>query len=199
MKVIGVGCGPGMITLEAISEIVKAAKIYGSSRAIEMARAHIPGGCEVREIRDYKNLDTLPEDAVLLSTGDPMLAGLGTRGDRVIPGISSMQVAFARLGLPLDNAVVAVAHGKDYETAMREAAEGLAGGKTVFLIADPKFDVRQLGLYLTEHDIACDIAVCEDLGYPGERIEIGTALVPPAARSGMFSLVLGRLRQEVQQ
>jgi cobalt-precorrin-7 (C5)-methyltransferase len=199
MKVVGVGCGPGMITLEAIDAIGNARQIFGSARAIEMVKAYIPGRCEVREIRDYKNLDTLPEDAVLLSTGDPMLAGLGTHGDRIIPGISSMQVAFARLGLPLDNAVVAVAHGNDHEAAMREATEELARGKTVFLIADPKFDIGQLGLYLTEHGIACDIAVCEDLGYPGERIEIGTALSPRTARSGLFSLVLGHLTPEVRQ
>jgi cobalt-precorrin-7 (C5)-methyltransferase len=82
---------------------------------------------------------------------------------------------------------------------MAKAAAGLACGKTVFLVADPKFDVARLGSYLAGRGIACDIALCEDLGYPGERIEIGTALAPPAARSGMFCLVLGRLRPEVRQ
>jgi cobalt-precorrin-7 (C5)-methyltransferase len=199
MKVVGVGCGPGMITPEAIDAIRNARQIYGSARAIEIAREHIPEGCEVEVIRDYGNIGALPGDAVLLSTGDPMLAGLGAHGARVIPGISSMQVAFARLGLPLDDAVVAVAHGKDHETAMRKAAEELARGRTVYLVADPKFDVGRLGSYLTGHGIGCDIAICEDLGYPGERIEIGTALSPPAAMSGLFSLVLGRLTPEVRQ
>ena len=77
MKIVGVGCGPGMLTEEAIRVIASAPSVYGSDRAIELAREYIPKRCDVRSIDDFKNLSHLPEDAVILSTGDPMLAGLG--------------------------------------------------------------------------------------------------------------------------
>ncbi|MDG6251203.1 MAG: cobalt-precorrin-7 (C(5))-methyltransferase, partial [Methanocalculus sp.] len=45
MKVVGVGCGDGMLTEEAIAAIQGARLIYGSSRAIERVRHHISPGC----------------------------------------------------------------------------------------------------------------------------------------------------------
>jgi cobalt-precorrin-7 (C5)-methyltransferase len=195
MKVIGVGCGPGLITLEAIGEIRKASKVYGSSRAIDLVREHIPEGCEVKAISDYRNIGALPGDAVLLSTGDPMLAGLGDHGTVVVPGISSMQVAFARLRLPLSQAAVAMAHGRDHKVAMQSAADDLGRGKIVFLIVEPGFDIKRLGSFLADCGICCDIALCEELGYPGERITIGTTAVPPEPESRLFSLLLGHLRR----
>ena len=112
MKIVGVGCGPGMLTAEAARTLRGAALIYGSVRAIALARDHIPPECEVHEIADYRSLRSLPGHAVVLSTGDPMLAGLGYLPGDVIPGISSLQVAFARLKIPLTRAAVVTAHGK---------------------------------------------------------------------------------------
>ena len=80
MMVVGVGCGPGMMTVEAIDRLRKASKIFGSARSIELAGEYIPSGCAVTAIEDYSRLHELPEDAVVLSTGDPMLAGLGLLG-----------------------------------------------------------------------------------------------------------------------
>ena len=70
-------CGPGMLTEEAARVIQSAKSIYGSGRAIELVQKLIPKNCTVRSISDYRNLSQLPESAVVLSTGDPMLAGLG--------------------------------------------------------------------------------------------------------------------------
>lgn len=41
----------------------------------------------------------------------------------------------------------------------------------------------------------CDIVLCEELGYPEERIVKGTVSSPPEAKSGMFSLVIGNLER----
>lgn len=196
MIVVGTGCGPGMVTQQAIEEIRKARRVYGSARAIELVREHIHEACEVREIKDYKKIRELPEDAVLLSTGDPMLAGLGGYGSKVVPGISSMQVAFARLRLTLSDAVVVTAHGRDHEEAVRTAAEEVARNRIVFLIADPGFDVDKLARHLADCGLACEIVLCEELGYPAERIARGTVAEPPEVRSGMFSLVIGRTGRE---
>lgn len=87
MKIVGVGCGPGMVTEQAAQVIRSARFIYGSSRAIGLVKKLIPDNCTVRSISDFRNLSQLPENAVVLSTGDPMLAGLGYLPGEVVPGI----------------------------------------------------------------------------------------------------------------
>ncbi|NLZ29750.1 MAG: cobalt-precorrin-7 (C(5))-methyltransferase [Methanomicrobiales archaeon] len=189
MKVVGVGCGPGMLTAEAAAVIAGAAFIYGSPRAIALARSAIRPGCEVHEIEDYRALRSLPEHAVVLSTGDPMLAGLGYLPGEVVPGVSSLQVAFARLKIPLVRSAIISAHGKDHARAITDAREEVLRGRVVFLIADPTFDLGALAAALPPET---GIAVCEDLGYPDERVAVGTAAGPPVVRGDLFVVVAGR-------
>jgi cobalt-precorrin-7 (C5)-methyltransferase len=190
VKVVGVGCGPGMLTEEAIRAIAAATEIYGSRRAIELAMHQISPGARVHEIGDYRHLGDLPAHAVLLSTGDPMLAGLGMAGSGVVPGISSLQIAAARLRLPLARFSVVSAHGKDHAGAIAEASGELARGRCVFLLSDPSFDPRLLAGAVDDGGDGYRIAVCERLGYPDERISVGTARDPPAACSGLFVVVI---------
>jgi cobalt-precorrin-7 (C5)-methyltransferase len=191
MKIVGVGCGPGMLTEEAVLALKGARRVYGSRRAIELARSALARSCEIHEIRDYSSLD-LPEDAILLSTGDPMLAGLGDRSGEVIPGISSLQLAFARLRLPLVKVAVVDGHNRDPREAISETVEEVRRGKIVFLLPDPAFPLGDLAAALRKEGISCSIALCEDLGYPAERLAMGTPDQPPVVRSRLFSLVVGR-------
>ena len=191
MKIVGVGCAPGLLTMEAIRVLRGAGRVYGSRRAIEIAGEAIPRSCEVHEIRDYSALG-IPDDAVLLSTGDPMLAGLGDRGGEVVPGISSLQIAFARLRLPLARVSVVDGHARPAPEAMATTLEEVRRGKIVFLLPDPSFPLETLAGTLKAEGIACTIALCEDLGYPAERITLGTPDAPPAVGSRLFSLVIGR-------
>ena len=192
MKIVGVGCGPGMLTEEAILRIAGAKTIYGSDRAIEIARPHIRNGCEVRTIDDFKSLHTLPPDVVVLSTGDPMLAGLGYLAGDVTPGVSSLQVAAARLHIPLSRISVVVAHGRGHEKGMQETLEEVQRGKIVYLLADPKFDVNELYRRLAVlNSRPIRIAVCENLGYPEERITSGDIASLPIPSADLYSLVIG--------
>ena len=134
MIIVGVGAGPGMLTEEAIKAISFARMIYGSERAIEIARQHISPDCTVHIIEDYKKLRKLPESAVVLSTGDPMLSGLGYLGGKVVPGISSMQVACARLRISQLRMVPVTLHGRavDYDSLAVIASEIGAGNVYFF-------------------------------------------------------------------
>jgi cobalt-precorrin-7 (C5)-methyltransferase len=190
MIVVGVGCGPGMMTVDAITRLRSASKIYGSERAIELARSFIPSDCQVKMIRDYSKLNELPDDAVLLSTGDPMLAGLGRLGEEVVPGISSMQCAFSRLRLPMTRAVVVDAHGKDQEAAMREMLEEVERGRTPFVLTGPDFDISGLARMMVDANVECTMIILENLGYRDEIISFGDARHPPSAVSRLFSLIL---------
>ena len=191
MKIIGVGCGPGLLTVQAILELKKARFAYGSERAIALARPFLPENCTVRSIDDYKKLPTLPDNAVILSTGDPMLAGLGYLKGDVIPGISSLQIAAARLHIPLSRVVVVVAHGRGHEQGMEDTIDEVRRGKIVFLLADPKFNVADLYSRLAALSLPLQVALCENLAYPEERIVVGDITSPPQPEADLYSLVIG--------
>ena len=134
-------------------------------------RSNLPGhtfprNCTVRSIDDYKKLPTLPDDAVILSTGDPMLAGLGYLKGEVIPGISSLQIAVARLHIPLSRVAVVVAHGRGHEQGMQDTVDEVKRGKIVFLLADPKFNVSDLYSRLAALSLPLQIAVWRTLPIP---------------------------------
>ena len=191
MKIIGVGCGPGMLTEQAMREICRATLIFGSDRAIELVKQYIPGDCTVKTIDDFKNLHKLSGDAVILSTGDPMLAGLGYLSGEVIPGISSLQVATARLHIPVSLVSVVVAHGKGHRKGVQDTLEEVKRGKIVFLLADPKFDVNELYMQLARLSLPVRIALCENLGYPEENLLIRDIGSPPRPTEALYSLVIG--------
>ncbi|GAB7015577.1 cobalt-precorrin-7 (C(5))-methyltransferase [Methanogenium cariaci] len=192
MIVVGVGCGPGMLTEQAVAAIREADVIYGSDRAIVRAAAHIRSTCAVHVITDYQALRNLPEHAVVLSTGDPMLAGLGYLGGEVISGISSYQYACAKLGVAMTTTAIVNAHARDHEQAVREICFEIARGKIVFVIADPGFVPSVLADHLRAKGSACRIAICEKLGYPDETISVGDTETPPVPQSDLFVLMAGR-------
>lgn len=191
MKIIGVGCGPGLLTEQAIKELRAARNVYGSDRAIELARPYLTPSCRVKSIDDFKSLSRLPQDSVILSTGDPMLAGLGYLQGEVITGISSLQLATARLHIPQSRVSVVVAHGRGHEQGMTDTIEDLKRGKIVFLLADPKFNVAELYSRIQQLSIPLQVAVCENLGYPDEKIVVGPVASPPGTSADLYSLVIG--------
>lgn len=196
MKIIGTGCGPGMLTETAIEAIQEADLIVGSRRAIDLAGRYIPAGCEVRIIEDYKSLRSLPDSAVLLSTGDPMLSGLGYLGSEIIPGISSVQYGAAKTGLSLTGLVTITAHGRDPAPAIRNAADLLNRGWNICMITDPSFSLESLAKSLVVTNPEMRIILCENLGYPDERIVTGSAAHVPVPQGGMYILFLAAVNKQ---
>jgi cobalt-precorrin-7 (C5)-methyltransferase len=190
MKIVGIGAGPNLLTEEAISAIEHAEIIFGSKRAIELAREYIK--CVTHEITDYK-LDSLPEDAVVLSTGDPMLSGLGKFAEKdgeVIPGISSLQLACSRLHLDMDNLAVITAHSGERNVAERRMAQELMEGKKLFILPGGDFGVKEIADEMKSLGLSRKIYVCERLAYPDEKIRAGTTEEPPSVQSTLYCIVI---------
>lgn len=190
MKIVGVGAGPNLLTQEAISAIESAGIIFGSRRAIELAKEYIK--CDAHEIRDF-TLRSLPRDAVVLSTGDPMLSGLGKfakKGDVVVPGISSLQLACSYLRLDIEGLAVITAHSRNIDFAKNRVISEMHEGKNVFLLPDPAFGVNELASLLKQEGLLRKIWVFERLGYPDESISEGTTENPPAASSGLYCIII---------
>jgi len=192
VKIVGVGVGPGMLTVEAARAIQHAEVVYGSERAIELAAEHIC--CEIKHIKDYSRLHELPDNAVVLSTGDPNLSGLGKfarPGDVVIPGISSLQAACARLHIDQSGIVVITAHGRDPAPAAGKLRSAITSGFTVFLLPAYEFGVKQVAEMLLHMGIDVPIAVFERLGYQDERVEVGSVRKPPYVNSQLYCIMVG--------
>ncbi|HNX39367.1 MAG TPA: cobalt-precorrin-7 (C(5))-methyltransferase [Methanothrix sp.] len=189
MIIVGVGAGPQMLTGEAAAAVARARLIYGSQRAIDLAREHISPEAAVHVIEDYRALKRLPEEAVVLSTGDPMLSGLGYLHGRVIPGISSMQVACARLKVSQLRVIPITVHGRSLDP--EAIAFELSRDRCVFLLTDEGTDLEGLCRFLEERGLHRDVAALSDLGYPQEREVRGDTAHPPRA-PGLSCVMIGR-------
>jgi cobalt-precorrin-7 (C5)-methyltransferase len=193
MKIVGVGCGPGLLTQEAIAALREAKICYGSERAIGLAAPFLPEDCEINTVIDYDTLRDLEgKEVVVLSTGDPMFGGLGYLSGKVIPGISSLQVACARLKVSWARITALSAHAKDGHEVLQILRDEIRRSKVVFLLADPRFDITACAEFLRESGISCDLAVCENLGYSEERIAVGSVDAPPIITSTLFCLMIGK-------
>ena len=190
MKIVGVGAGPKMITEQAI-EVIKAAEVvYGSTRAIELAKAHIRG-----EVRVLTNFDTFEdnEHVCILSTGDPMLSGLGKKAPNnaeIISGISSLQLACARQKVDIADLLVVTTHGRNLSESKEKLKSIFAFGRKLFVLSDPGFDLSEICTFLDTCGYKGDVVLFEDLGYENERITYGSLQSPPDRASDLFCVLI---------
>ena len=124
-----------------------------------------------------------PGPVVVLASGDPGFFGivrlLRARGVRpeVFPAVSSVALAFARLGLPWDDAVVLSAHGRD---PRRVLAAALGCAKSAILTA-PGREAGPERFIPPLVTAGREVYVAELLGTDGERLAKVTAAEPDAA------------------
>jgi cobalt-precorrin-7 (C5)-methyltransferase len=193
MIVVGVGVGPNMLTQEAIEVISNAPVVYGSKRSIELAEKFIK--CEANIIKDYKNLHLLPDDAVILSTGDPMFSGLGkfaAEKDRVVTGVSSIQAACARFHVDMSTLAMITAHGRDPAPAKEALIREIGLGKNIFMLPADSFGVKEVAALLRGMRIDARICIYEDIGYSYERSVCGTVANPPENKSDVYCIMIVR-------
>ena len=183
MKVVGVGPAPGFLTEIAIEEIKKARIIYGSKRALDISEKYIQGVSVV--LKDFKAIEP-EEGAIILSTGDPMVSGIGYMGDEIIPGISSVQLVCARLKIDLCNSVVIDAHGKEMQSIEKDLKKTIEMGRYAIILADKKFSLKKLKDTIGDRDCW----ICENLGYVNERITFCKTSHSPRIESSLTIVVV---------
>lgn len=194
MKIVGVGAGPKMITEEAIESIKAAHVVYGSARAIELAKAYIRGDAKI-----LTHFDTLQDDehVCVLSTGDPMLSGLGKKAPdnaQIISGISSLQLACARQKVDIADIIVITTHGRNLSESKRKLKRAFAFGRKLFILPDPDFDLTEICAFLDASGYKGDVVLFEDLGYEKERITFGNIQLPPRRASNLFCALISPQR-----
>ncbi len=120
LAVVGVGIARGHLTERGKKLIETADVVYGSRKALSLVEEIVRSKSVIIESFSRKTYEEIEEEAknrnvVVLSTGDPMVSGLGTKlkADMVEPGISSVLVALSRLGMDLCDVVVVKCHARD--------------------------------------------------------------------------------------
>lgn len=166
-----VGCDGGPLPEPAARRLSGASLVAGARRHLDAVR--LPEGARCVEIGELgAALDRIDAaaDAVVLASGDPGFFGivraLRERGiePEVIPAVSAVAAAFARMGLTWDDAVVASAHGRD----PRAAVNACRAMPKVAVLTSPAFGPAELGAELTGWGRR--LCVAERLGEPRERI-----------------------------
>jgi cobalt-precorrin-7 (C5)-methyltransferase len=187
-KLYLIGTGPGAsdyLTKAAIKTVESVDVLVGSQRALDL----FPGFKGETLILRARNMDEMMKKSIslvdedktvaILSTGDPGFSGvlkpiLNLRDDldlEVIPGISSLQLAAARLQIPWDQVNMLTLHGKGNSEVILDFMDN--GKPTIVL---PDFQVEKLAQFLMENGVDPErkVAVCERLSYPDERVFKGT-------------------------
>lgn len=178
--IVGIGPGhPDYLLPAAIRAVEQADFLAGGPRALELF-AHLNKETMVIDGKLGDVLEFIREKrkqgrvAVLVS-GDPgfhsLLSYLSkhfTRAElEVVPGISSLQVACARLKVPWQNAGLMSLHGRPLE----DIGPLLGNYPVVGLLTDPRVAPAGLGETMLDHGLTgSKIYICENLSYPEERI-----------------------------
>lgn len=181
ITVVGIGAD-GMAGLSQTSreELAKATVVYGSPRQLELLDDSV-----TPDRREWPSplLPALPTlfgdaDVHVVASGDPLLHGIGAtlirlfgaQRVRVLPHVSSVTLACARLGWTVPGTEVISLVTAAPRTAVRR------GGRAIVLSRDAQTPATLARLLNESGRGDSELTVLEQLGGPGERRHDGTAL-----------------------
>jgi precorrin-6B C5,15-methyltransferase / cobalt-precorrin-6B C5,C15-methyltransferase len=165
-----IGCDGGPLPPLAEAALAEASLVVGAARHL----ATIHTGADTLVLGDVAaavtRLSTHDGPAVVLASGDPGFFGIVATLRRaglepaVMPAPSSVAHAFARLGLPWDDALVVSAHGRD----LRRAVNACRAHRKVAVLTAPGTGPKELAGALA--DVPRRLVVASRLGAPDERL-----------------------------
>ena len=201
LYVVGVGPGSPDYLVPAARRVIAGARVL-AGRAETLAFFARPG----RETVELKGpLEPLierlaaragNEPVALLVSGDPgVYSLLGSitrrlpgRPVKVVPGISAVQLAFARLGLPWEDARILTVHGRG---PGEELARAVAGHPKVAVLTDPRHSPAAVAAYLAARGLGHRPAfVLNNLSLKHERVWRGRLEELAACRETFDNAVL---------
>jgi precorrin-6Y C5,15-methyltransferase (decarboxylating) len=156
-----------------------AAMVAGGAR--QLAAHAPPGARRLRLAGDLEpalaGIEAADGPVAVLASGDPGFFGIvrrlaqrfGPERLDVLPAPSSVAVAFARIGLPWDDALVVSAHGRDPHFAVNAAR----AHPKVAVLTEPGFTPSELATALAGWRRR--LVVAERLGEPAECVTDGSA------------------------
>lgn len=205
VTVVGIGPGhPDYLPPVAKRAIRSAHVLIGSRRALatfgkENQRQIVISG-QLAEVTEVINKYKLTAKIAVLVSGDPgfyslvpyLLQHLPPEDMEIIPGLSSMQVAFCRIKTVWQDADLLSLHGRSFESIRTILTKP---GKVGFL-TDPEHTPAHIADYLLKAGWPnCPVYLCEKLSYPDERI-VCTDLASTIGEQGFSHSVMVVLGHE---
>ena len=195
-KIVVVGIGPGnpdYIVPKGLKAIEQAKFLVGGRRALNQFAVDGQEACpitaDIQGVMDFIRAKVKLDHVVAMVSGDPGYYSLldALRRDfpakqiTVIPGISAMQYAFARLALPWHDATLASFHGRT-PTAQDIAYKQ---GKILGLLTDSKYNSQTIAEILLQAGWpkTQTMHICSRLSYDDEKVvttTLGEAINQPA-------------------
>ena len=186
-KIIVVGIGPGdkkYITPAALEKIQAAKFLVGGRRAIsEFANSAQETFAITRDLESVINFvreKILISEVVVMVSGDPgyysilefLKKNFSIEQIEVIPSISAMQLAFAKLSLSWYSATLLSFHGRQPSNAELKFEKN----KVLGLLTDADFNSQTVSKILIEIGWAknSNLAICSKLSYADEEIILTT-------------------------
>lgn len=200
LTVVGIGYKP--LGKKASDALARADIVLASRRLVEVFRSYEEFCDAEAKMHVINNVDETIAFAreragskaiVLLASGDPMFFGIGRKAIRefgkdaveIIPELSSIQVAFSRIGEAWDDAFLMSLHGGPDPLKRRRLPYTLDDlplllekhGKLAVLTDrenNPALIAGVIRLSPVAHALSPILHVCEKLGYNDEKITSGT-------------------------
>jgi cobalt-precorrin-7 (C5)-methyltransferase len=175
-----VGCGPGSadcMTVEAICAVGSADVLVGAKRLLEILpkcpAERITVGADIEAALDQIETRRGSKRVAVLVTGDPGLCSLaqpvikrfGRKACKVIPGVSSVQVAFARVGVDWYGARIVSVHGREPNVSQ----ESLACEEKIAVLTEGAGSLPWVA-DLAGHMDDVRVFLCEDLTLDSEKV-----------------------------
>ncbi|MDH5674391.1 MAG: precorrin-6y C5,15-methyltransferase (decarboxylating) subunit CbiE [Myxococcales bacterium] len=181
VRVVGIGDdGCASLTSKAMEAVLTASVLAGGERQLaffpqfEGRRIAFKGGLkdtleELRELSEDNNVCVLASgDPLFFGVGSLIVKTIGAEHVRVLPQPSSVQWAFARLGLKWDDAEVLSLHGRPLHGL---AARLRTRAKVALLTDAGNSSARAIARHLLQYNQRGWRAhLCENLLGPGERV-----------------------------
>lgn len=182
ITVVGIGPGAEEWLTPAAWRRIRAAELVAGGRR-QLARFAPPGAEQLAVGGDVATFAAVLQAhagkrIVVLASGDPGLFGIAASLRRLLPeaaittlpGISSVQLAMARLGLPWHDIVFASAHGAGIDAVLAAAR----AHPRVVALTDARSTAQAVAAALLAAGEPAAITVFERLGEPDERITHGS-------------------------
>lgn len=174
IKIIGIGDN-GKASLPPLYEtfIAESECLIGGERQLAFfpnyagEKIVIKGGLSALAER----LQAETRNAVVLASGDPLFYGIGSYLSKkveidIYPNVSSIQLAFAKMGERWQDAEMISVHGR----SMKGLAQKIDGKEKVALLTDETNTPAEIAAYLLEYGMAeYEAFVAENLGGQAER------------------------------
>lgn len=169
--------GPDSLTVRALRVVEQAEVLVGGARHLALFSRHPAEKWPLRGSLGplLERLRAETRRVVVLASGDPnfygiagaLATGLGRDRIRIHPNVSAMALAFARIRVPWDGAVLHSVHGR----SMDGLAELVRGAEKVGLFTDARNTPAAIGRLLLAAGLGGYKAyVCEHLGGKRERV-----------------------------